>query len=266
MSKFLNFKQFINESFIEDIFRGAHAAIDKKDLQPLKKFIGKPKFPTQEEVDAACKFLKIDPEYLFYDKNNMLNSIIYWKGTIFYGFFGGLNMEALKMTRADKFIEQMNKMYNEASSKKDFSRLFMLVDKKILIPTYIELYNEIPDDQKYDIFTDLYIRSEFGFGMFPKEIIDDVFSKRKLSSEWKDRMKAFKKIAKLNDDGTITVYRGEGSKSTKGGMSWTLQRKTAKFFADRFDSHGKIVTKKIKPEQALDYLSDRGEAEVLITP
>ena len=261
--KFLNFEQF-NESFIEDLFRGAHAAIDKDDLQPLASFIGKPKFPTQKEVDNACKFLKIDPDYLFYDDKNMLNPIVYWKGPVFYGFFGGLNIEALKMTQADKFLAQMEKLFTESRGKKDYERLFTFVDKKILIPTFIELYNEIPDGQKYNVFNDLYMRSEFGFGMFPEEILDDVFTKRKLSKEWKERMKEFKKKAKINTDGTITVFRGEGSKSTKNGMSWTLDRKVANFFANRFESKGKVVSKKIKPEQVLDYLPDRNESEVLI--
>lgn len=263
MKKLLTYEQF-NENFMADIFQSAHAATTKTDLVPLKKLIGKPKFPKQKEVDDAVEFLGIDPDYLFFDPHNFLNPIVYWKGPMYYGFFGGLNLEALKMTHADKYFEQKTKFIEDRLKKKDYEGLFGRVDKKILIPTFVDMYDEIPDSQKYNVFTDLYVRSEFGFGMFPKEILKDVFTKRSLSPDWKERMQSFKKEAKLNPDGTLTVYRGEGSKSTKGGMSWTLKRKTAKFFADRFGSGGKVLTRKIDPKQVLDYLQDRGESEVLV--
>ena len=247
MNKFKSYKQF-NEG-IEDIFRSAHAAIDRKDLQPLKKFIGKPKFPTQADVDAVKDFLQIDPAFLFYDKTNMLNPIIYWKGPIFYGFFGGLNMEALKMMQADKYFERKQKQVEDLLKKKDYESLFHHVDKKILIPTFIDMYDEIPDAQKYDVFTDLYTRSEYGFQMFPIEIIKDCFSKRSLSNDWKNRMKTFEKEVKSGADGKITLYRGQnlGSAGGDDAFSWTTSRKTAKFFADRFSKGaGKIITKQNK--------------------
>lgn len=263
MKKLLTYEQF-NENFMADAFQSIHGATVKTDLVPLEGLIGKPKFPTQKEVDAAVNFLGIDPDYLFFDPHNFLNPIIYWKGPMYYGFFGGLNMEALKMTQADKYFERKTALIEDLLKKKDYESLFGRIDKKILIPVFVEMYDEIPDSQKYDVFTDLYVRSEFGFGMFPENILKDIFTKRKFSSDWKKRMQDFKKEAKLNRDGTVTVYRGEGSKSTKNGMSWSLSRKTAKFFADRFGSGGKVITRKIDPAQVLDYLQYRGESEVLV--
>lgn len=263
-----SYNEYMKEG-IEDIFRSAHGAIQKKDLQPLKKFIGKSKFPTQEEVDKAVEFLGIDPDYLFYDKNDFLHPILYWKGPIYYGFFGGLNMEALKMMRVDQYFKHKMEDVEKAISSKDYERLFHRVDKKILIPTFIDMYDEIPDNQKYDVFTDLYTRSEYGFQMFPIEIIKDCFSKRKLSKDWKTRMKDFSQEVKPADDGKITLYRGQnlGSAGGDDAFSWTTSKKTAKFFAERFSKGaGKIITKKIDPSEAIDYLQDRGESEVILFP
>jgi hypothetical protein len=265
--KFKNYDQF-NEG-IEDLFKSAHGAIDRKNLQPLEKFIGKPKFPTQEDVDAAVDFLKIDPDHLFYNKGDMLHPIIYWKGPIFYGFFGGLNMEALKMMQADKYFAQKNKFVDEMLKSKDYEQLFSRIDKKILIPSFIDMYNEIPDNKKYDVFTDLYVRSEYGFQSFPIEIIKDCFSKRKLSKDWKKRMVDLKKEMKINDDGSLTVYRGENTGSAKSddAFSWTLSKKTAKFFADRFNSgSGKVNSKNIDPKEIIDFLPYRGESEIILFP
>ena len=270
MSKFLTYDQFINENFnMSDLFKSAHGAINKKDLQPLSKFIGKTNFPTQEEFDAAVEFLKIDPKFLFYNENDFLHRIIYWKGPVFYGFHGGLNMKALEMFHADKALGQMTTFVEDCIKKKKFESMFHRVEKKILIPTFIDLYDLIPDEQKYDIFTDLYTRSEYGFQMFPIEIIKDVFSKRKFSSDHNDRMKELDGILKLDSSDKITVYRGEnsGSSVSDDAFSWTLDRKTAKFFADRFNKGaGKISSKIIDPSEIVDYLPNRGESEVILFP
>jgi hypothetical protein len=143
------------------------------------------------------------------------------------------------------------------------------MDKKVLIPSFVQMYKDIPDKDKYEIFKDLYVRSEYGFQSFPVEIIKDCFSKRKLSPEWKKRSAEFKKKAKLNPDGTITLYRGENVDSAKSddAFSWTLDKKTAKFFADRFSKgSGRIVEKTVSPEEVIDYLDDRGESEVILFP
>jgi hypothetical protein len=270
MSKFKAYNEFLNEDFMSDIFKSAHGAIDKKNAEPLADYIGRPHFPKQAEVDAAVEFMKIDPDYLFFNRGDRMHPIIYWKGPVFYGFFGGgLSLEMLKMTHADESIARHEKMFNDYLKAGNYESFFARVDKKILIPTFIDMYDEIPDNKKYDVFTDLYVRSEYGFQTFPIEIIKDCFNKRKLSKDWKKRMTDLKKEIKLNTDGTVTIYRGSNMESAKAddAFSWTLSEKTAKFFADRFSKGtGRIDHKNIDPSEIIDYLHDRGESEVILFP
>ncbi len=269
-TRVLRYEQFINEKIgMSDLFKSAHGSINKKDLKPLINLVDKPNFPTKKEFDEAVNFLKIDPNFLFYNKNDFLNRIIYWKGPVFYGFYGELNIQALKMFHADKYFEQMNEFVKEILAKKDYVSLFHRIEKKVLIPTFVEMYEDIPDDQKYDVFTDLYTRSEYGFQMFPIEIIKDCFSKRDLSDDYRIRMKELEDVIETDENGKVTVYRGEntGSSVSDDAFSWTLSKKTAKFFADRFNKgSGKISSKKIDQSEIIDYLSDRGESEVILFP
>ena len=171
--------------------------------------------------------------------------------------------------RADKIIEQQEKVFSEYLKKKDYESVFSRAEKKIAIPLFIEMYDEIPDNQKYDVFTDVYVRSEYGFQAFPIKIIKDCFNKRKLSNDWKERMIELKDEMKLNDDGTVTIYRGENTGSAKSddAFSWTLSKKTAKFFADRFNKGaGKTNSKNIDPSEIIDYLPHRGETEIILMP
>jgi len=267
-TRFNSYNEFLNEG-IEDIFRGAHAAIDPDDLVPIQDVLDRPKFPTQEQFDEVVDFLKADPEHFFYDSSNMLHPFIYWKGPVFHAFFGGLNIEAMKMMKDDKRLEYHQSRAEKDLKANDYVALFTHMDKKVLIPNFIEMYKEIPDNQKYDVFIDLYVRSEYGFSMFPKSLINDLFSKRKLSSEWSSRMREFKKVAKLNPKGLIRIYRGENKQSAgqEEAYSWTLSRKTAEFFANRFSrGSGNVISKMIDPKDILDYIDDRSESEVLVLP
>jgi hypothetical protein len=265
--RFKSYEQF-NES-IADIFKSAHAAIDPEDLVPLEGLIGKPRFPSEEEFQEAVDYLGIDPIHLYYNPKDIIAPIMYWDGPIYEPFHGGLNMEALKMMRVKDRLDYKKKDVKKFLDSKDYDRLFTFMDKKILIPSFIKMYDDIPDKDKYEIFKDLYVRSEYGFQSFPLEIIKDCFSKRKLSVDWKKRIEEFNKTIKLNSDGTLTVYRGENVDSAKGddAFSWTLNKKTAKFFADRFSKgSGRITEKDIKPEEVIDFLEDRGEAEIILFP
>jgi hypothetical protein len=265
MTKFKSYEEF-NES-IADIFKSAHAAIEPDQLIPIKEVIGKPKMPTQEELDAAVKYLDINPEHIYFDSKGLISPIVYWSGPVFYPFHGSLNLEALKMLRTKEAIHQHEEMAKNAIDSKNFEKLFAIMDKKIIIPAFIEMYDQIPDNKKYDVFTDLYVRSEYGFGMFPQDVIEDVFKLRKFSSDWKQRMAELEK--KVNKEEKIQLYRGVNLESAAPDdvFSWTLSEKTAKFFAERFSKgSGKIIKKKVDFEDIVDYLNYRGEEEIILLP
>lgn len=60
------------------------------------------------------------------------------------------------------------------------------------------------------------------------------------------------------------VYRGVCKGHVDYGMSWTRNLKTARWFADRWNSHGYILKATIKKEHALAYFNTRNEDEILV--
>jgi hypothetical protein len=73
----------------------------------------------------------------------------------------------------------------------------------------------------------------------------------------------------------VTVYRGYGDRDTIGalpawwGISWTLDRQRALWFARRFavlHSAGRIATATIKRQAIIALLHDRNETEVILVP
>lgn len=63
----------------------------------------------------------------------------------------------------------------------------------------------------------------------------------------------------------VEVHRGYIPGENDDGLSWTLDLKTAKWFANRF-GRGKVITKLVNKRDILAYFSGRGEQEVIILP
>lgn len=151
-------------------------------------------------------------------------------------------------------IIQTRKSYIEKALKmKDFSKILFLMEKPYRLEVYKRIFEAIPNEDKYKIFIDLYVNAEYGFNNISKIFLNEILK--------------YKPKIDLSDlDDEIVIYRGEGLKSTKkeNALSWTTDIKVAKFFANRFNSNGKIYKGKVKKENIIDFLRDRSESEILV--
>jgi len=74
-------------------------------------------------------------------------------------------------------------------------------------------------------------------------------------------------LAALPDE--ITIYRGiktPDSPDDPHGMSWTLDRDKAVWFANRMKSRGVLYTATIKKSKVLAHFLNRGESEIVVHP
>ena len=142
------------------------------------------------------------------------------------------------------------------------SYLFSLEDslRVSVLSRYIELSN--PDEDLYSLFLDLYRTSDFGFSALKEDDLQKVFA----GKSQKQKQDTIKRLSSLPD--TVTVYRGEGSKSTtyKKSFSWTTSYKAACFFACRIPSleNSRIITAHINKSDIIEYFPDDEEKEVLV--
>lgn len=151
-------------------------------------------------------------------------------------------------------ISQVVNAHKECIAKKEFTRLFMIIDKPFRFEWFIKLFNEIPDNQKHKIFKSIYSSSEYGFNELDEEFIKEIFKDHTIDKD-------------LFDTDTITIYRGEASKSTSynKAYSWTTDLEVALWFANRFNSDGKVYMGKVKVDNILDCFQNN-ESEIVILP
>jgi hypothetical protein len=239
------------------LFKDIHGAVSRKDFVLYKRV-------NLENALEIADCIDLDINHLYYNENAILHKIVYWDKYFYYHFHGDIvTKEAIKFINDDTRFRAGKERVERLIASGEYNSLFAFYDKKVIMEMYNELYNEIPDKDKYNIFTELYQRSESNFHLLNNDIIADVFTKRFLSSNWEYRIEEFNKLSK--DKPYITAYRGEGDE-TGEFLSWTLSEKTAKFFANRFGAKGRIITERVDPSRVLDYLTSRGEEELLIKP
>ena len=72
----------------------------------------------------------------------------------------------------------------------------------------------------------------------------------------------FKVYENLPD--TFTVYRGLQENAQEDGLSWTLSKDVAEWFASRFENDGEIIERKIYKSEVIAYFNDRDEEEIVL--
>lgn len=161
-------------------------------------------------------------------------------------------------------ILSIAKAISEGNVKRIRSYLFSLEDsfRVSVLSQYIK--NAEPSTELYDLFMDYYKLTDYGFKNLNEADIRKVLSGK--SEEQKK--KTAEKLRKFPD--TVTVYRGEGSKSTPytQSFSWTVSYKAACFFACRLPSaeDSTIVSAEVSKDDIIEFFPERNEAEVVILP
>ena len=161
-------------------------------------------------------------------------------------------------------ILSIAKAISEGNVKRIRSYLFSLEDsfRVSVLSQYIK--NAEPSTELYDLFMDYYKLTDYGF----KNLYDADIRKVLSGKSEEQKKKTAEKLQKFPD--TVTVYRGEGSKSTPytQSFSWTVSYKAASFFACRLPSaeDSTIVSAEVSKNDIIEFFPERNEAEVVILP
>lgn len=63
---------------------------------------------------------------------------------------------------------------------------------------------------------------------------------------------------------TFVVYRGLQENAQEDGLSWTLSKDVAEWFASRFENDGEIIEKIVHKTEVIAYFNDRDEEEIVL--
>lgn len=151
----------------------------------------------------------------------------------------------------------------EELQKQDYRFVFRTLNGTMKM----EYLNWLLDEQKpvknlFTLFHACYVSTDFGASVISRENLKKVMDF--MTEEEKNDIEARKQ--KLSD--VVTVYRGEGARSTayEEAYSWSLDINAALFYAVRFGKEdSRILAAEVKREDILCFGSE-GDNEVLVFP
>jgi hypothetical protein len=209
------------------------------------------------DLDKWCQYIEsthICTEDFFYLPSGC---VVYYKGFVYCdidqyapGSYWENNINSM-LTDARKMLEAGQYEY-----------IFgCFIDKRIALKVFLLMLNDLPVNQIYGLFKNVYSRTEYNFDV----LTDDKLNLIKLS-----RMETLV-LPGVNEHGFVEVYRGMSSQSTDidEAYSWTLNLATAVYFACRFSriaGIGDVYRTWIHQDKIVAYIDNRREDEVIIIP
>lgn len=166
-------------------------------------------------------------------------------------------------------IDHTNKLYlqkleqlAQAINTKKYDQYIWLHERPYRIEAFMRIEKNLKDPEYWRLLGQVYIDSE-NIHEFKDEWIK-LLSSRRMGSQAIMRPEDFSIYTALGN--TIKIYRGFRHISFKKGISWTLSKEKAQWFASRFGGTGKVTSKVVRKFDILGYLDGRGEQEILLRP
>ena len=166
----------------------------------------------------------------------------------------------------EELVSWQNYMKAQIDEAKSAYHIYMMTNKPYSM-TFLKFAKPHLSQKDFsEILADAWIRSE-------NPNLDKNFKQKELLQMFKDAAPHIlmdkdeqKQLAELDD--TVTVYRGVTTYNAKNikALSWTLEQKTAEWFANRFGEDGTVYEAQIPKQHIYALLNGRGESEIIVDP
>jgi hypothetical protein len=151
------------------------------------------------------------------------------------------------------------KAVEKAIDDKDYKQSVWLVEKPYRIEAFIKIADDLLDTQYWRLLSEIWIDTENqwqNLGKWKELLSSNRSSRHYLMGEDEDNL-----LRSLPEK--VTIYRGCQKRINEDGLSWSLDKSIAKFFANRFGKKGIILKKTVSKKDIVALLTGRGESEVI---
>lgn len=145
---------------------------------------------------------------------------------------------------------------------KDYQHFSIIVNKPYLL-TFFKYTKDFLSNEDYSEFlSTVWTYTEYpnnDTNVTTRELVSYFKKSDKNILMSKDELEAYNKL-----EDKITIYRGVKPKAKVRALSWTTDKKVAKWFADRYEKNGKVYNAVIDKKDVLAYFLGRNEYEVVV--
>jgi len=161
--------------------------------------------------------------------------------------------------RANAYYLQKKEDLIDAVLHRKYNKIIYLHERPYRLQAFISIAKDLPDEKYWSILSGIWTDTENQWQNLEQW-------KELLSANRHDRhyLMDESEIELLNSlPELVTIYRGCVKGLNEDGLSWTLDKAKAEFFANRFGREGIILEREIPKSDIIAVLTGRGESEVI---
>ncbi len=234
------------------LFAAVNALIPIWELKNLKHYLNKFNYPeTAAYIQSSGKELS----NFYFKRDDPWAYFCYYRDYTWVDIpiFTREGFESFQML---ELIDFEQGRINKCLKGKDFKTLFYIIDNRIAILAYEELFDSIPDEDKYETFWFIYSRCGLALKDFPKEYIKKIEGYRPRPLD-------------LPPGDTLEIYRGQPEArptSIHKEHSWTLDINTAIRFAVQQEGQAQVYKASIDRRDVIAFIKRKNEKEIVVYP
>ena len=160
---------------------------------------------------------------------------------------------------ANALYEHKVKGVKDALANNKYSSYIFLHERPYRLDAFTLIQSKLSDTQYWSLLSDIWTDTENQWQGLNKW--KQLLSSNRPSRHYLMNEEEFNLLQSLPDE--VTIYRGCQAGINENGLSWTLNKKKAEFFANRFGKEGIILERKIPKSNIIAFLNGRGESEVI---
>ena len=160
---------------------------------------------------------------------------------------------------ANALYEHKVKGVKDALANNKYSSYIFLHERPYRLDAFTLIQSKLSDTQYWSLLSEIWTDTENQWQGLNKW--KQLLSSNRPSRHYLMNEEEFYLLQSLPDE--VTIYRGCQAGINENGLSWTLNKKKAEFFANRFGKEGIILERKIPKSNIIAFLNGRGESEVI---
>ena len=166
----------------------------------------------------------------------------------------------LSATLANQQLEQKYKFLRKALKTKNFNQYIFLHERPYRINAFQDIKKDLDNKTYWRLLSNIWTDTENSW--------QDIETWKKLfksKRNKKENLMGGQELATYESlDNELIIYRGCVKGLNENGLSWTLNKDQAEWFAKRFDKDGIVIEKRINKKNIVAYFNSRGEEEVVV--
>jgi hypothetical protein len=161
---------------------------------------------------------------------------------------------------ANRQYKQKLEDAKDALKNEKFEAYVWLHERPYRLDAFGKISEHLDDNRYWKLLGQVWVDTENGWANLNKwrRYFSSSRSGRENLMDWDERL-AYESLAD-----TVTVYRGCQKGLNEDGISWTLKKEKAEWFATRFGKEGKVLEMRINKEKIVAVFTGRNEFEAVI--